>query len=214
MLSPKHRQCLCDGIEYADSVTWNAHKLMGTTLQCATFHTKHTGIITECNRMCADYLFMKDKFYNTDFDTGERAIQCGRHNDVFKLWLQWRSRGDLGFEKRVDYVMELAQYLVLKLKEQSDKFHLLLEPEFVNVCFWYIPKRLRGLPHNKSKEEEMGSLCPKIKARMMKAGTLMIGYTRNLEIPNFFRVVISQEATNKQDIDFMLNEIGRLAEDM
>ena len=172
------------------------------------------GILTECNRMSADYLFMKDKLYNIDYDTGEKAIQCGRHNDVFKLWLQWRSRGDIGFEKRVDYVMELAQYLVSKLKEQSDKFHLLLEPEFVNVCFWYIPKRLRGLPHNSSKEEEMGSLCPKIKARMMKAGTLMIGYTRNLEIPNFFRVVISQEATNKQDIDFMLNEIDRLAEDM
>lgn len=214
MMSPKYRNPRCDGIELADSITWNAHKLMGTTLQCSTFHTKHKGMLIECNKMKADYLFMKDKFYDTSFDKGERVIQCGRHNDVFKLWLQWRARGDTGFEKRVNYLMDLAQYLVKCLKEQCDKFHLLIDPEYVNVCFWYIPKRLRGKPHDKEKEEEMGAICPKIKSRMMKAGTLMIGYTRNMEIPNFFRMVLSQEATNKEDIDFILKEIDRLGKDM
>lgn len=34
-----------DGVELADSVTWNPHKLMGTTLQCSTFHTKYDGLL-------------------------------------------------------------------------------------------------------------------------------------------------------------------------
>ena len=42
--------------------------------------------------MSADYLFMQDKPYDVSFDTGDKAIQCGRHNDVFKLWLMWKSK--------------------------------------------------------------------------------------------------------------------------
>ena len=42
--------------------------------------------------MSADYLFQKDKHYDVCYDTGDKVIQCGRHNDIFKLWLQWRSR--------------------------------------------------------------------------------------------------------------------------
>lgn len=109
--------------------------------------------------------------------------------------------------------MDLTQYLVSKLKEQFDKFHFLMELEYVNVCFWYIPKLLRRYAHDRDKEEEFGALCPKIKARMMKAGTLMIGYTKNMETLNFFRVVILQEGTNNEDIDFMLNKIDRLGQD-
>jgi glutamate decarboxylase len=42
--------------------------------------------------MSADYLFMPDKLYDVQYDTGDKVIQCGRHNDIFKLWLQWRSK--------------------------------------------------------------------------------------------------------------------------
>lgn len=45
-----------------------------------------------CNQMSADYLFMQDKLYDVKYDTGDKVIQCGRHNDIFKLWLQWRAK--------------------------------------------------------------------------------------------------------------------------
>ena len=41
-----------------------------------------------------------------------KVIQCGRHNDIFKLWLQWRARGNIGFEKQQDRLMELTYYQV------------------------------------------------------------------------------------------------------
>ena len=52
----------------------------------------------------------QDKHYDLTYDTGDKAIQCGRHNDVFKLWLMWRAKGDTGFEKQVDYLMDLSRY--------------------------------------------------------------------------------------------------------
>jgi glutamate decarboxylase len=46
--------------------------------------------------MSADYLFQTDKIYDVCYDTGDKVIQCGRHNDIFKLWLQWRSKVSVG----------------------------------------------------------------------------------------------------------------------
>lgn len=113
--------------------------------------------------MSAEYLFMTDKLYDIGYDTGDKVIQCGRHNDIFKLWLQWRSKGDSGFEAHIDRLMELTQYEVKRIKEQPEKFHLIMEPECVNVSFWYIPKRLRGIPHNAEKEAELAKVRFSIK---------------------------------------------------
>lgn len=44
----------------------------------------------------------------------------------------------------------------------SDKFYLIWpEPELVNVCFWYLPKRMRNIAHTKEKEEELGRVSIK-----------------------------------------------------
>ena len=45
-----------------------------------------------CNEMNATYLFQQDKHYDVAYDTGDKTIQCGRHIDVFKVWLMWRAK--------------------------------------------------------------------------------------------------------------------------
>lgn len=116
------------------------------------------GLLISCNQMSAEYLFMTDKLYDISYDTGDKVIQCGRHNDIFKLWLQWRAKGTEGFEHAMDNLMDLTQHQVQLIKSQPDKFHLIMEPELVNVSFWYIPKRLRGVPHTPEKETELGKV--------------------------------------------------------
>ncbi|XP_031628558.1 glutamate decarboxylase isoform X1 [Contarinia nasturtii] len=214
LFSQKFRHPRLSGIERAQSVTWNPHKLMGTLLQNSTIHFKEDGLLISCNQMSAEYLFMTDKLYDISYDTGDKVIQCGRHNDIFKLWLQWRGKGTEGFEKTIDKLMELALYQVKLIKSQPDKFHLIMEPELVNVSFWYIPKRLRGVPHTPEKEEELGKICPIIKARMMESGTLMVGYQPDDRRPNFFRSIISSAAVTEKDVEFMLNEMDRLGQDL
>lgn len=60
--------------------------------QCSTFLTKHERVLTDSNSSCAQYLFQKDKFYDTTYDTGDKHIQCGRRADVFKFWFMWKAK--------------------------------------------------------------------------------------------------------------------------
>ncbi|XP_065218771.1 glutamate decarboxylase [Planococcus citri] len=214
LFSRKYRPNRLDGIERADSVTWNPHKLMGTLLQCSTVHFKDKSVLTSCNTMSADYLFMQDKLYDVRYDTGDKVIQCGRHNDIFKLWLQWRAKGTEGFERHIDHLMELSEYMVKKMKTMPEKYYLILEPEMVNVSFWYVPKRLRTMPHTPERVKLLGEITPKLKGRMMEAGTLMVGYQPQGDLPNFFRNIISSAAVRQEDIDFLLSELDRLGQDL
>lgn len=50
------------------------------------------GVLQGCNSMCAGYLFQPDKQYDVTYDTGDKAIQCGRHVDIFKFWLMWKAK--------------------------------------------------------------------------------------------------------------------------
>ena len=50
------------------------------------------GVLAGCNSMCAGYLFQPDKQYDVTYDTGDMAIQCGRHVDIFKFWLMWKAK--------------------------------------------------------------------------------------------------------------------------
>lgn len=58
----------------------------------------------------------------------------------------------------MDRLMELSEYMVKRIKAMPDKFYLLLEPEMVNVSFWYIPTRLRNVPKNADWEQELGKV--------------------------------------------------------
>ncbi|MFH4973820.1 hypothetical protein AB6A40_000529 [Gnathostoma spinigerum] len=205
LLSPEHRHHL-NGIERADSVTWNPHKLMGALLQCSGCFIKRDGLLFQTNQMSADYLFQQDKPYDVSFDTGDKAMQCGRHNDIFKLWLMWKSKGMEGYRKQINHLMDLAAYFAARIKE-TEGYELVVDPpEFLNICFWYIPPRIRHL----DKEEKMRRLekiAPKIKAKMMERGTTMVGYQPDKQRPNFFRMIVSNQAITREDLDFLIQEI-------
>ncbi|KAL1237528.1 Glutamate decarboxylase [Trichinella spiralis] len=212
LLSKKHRH-LANGIEKADSVTWNPHKLMGALLQCSACLICHEGLLFQCNQMCADYLFQQDKPYDVSYDSGDKAIQCGRHNDVFKLWIMWRAKGMNGFEQQVNRLMELAKYFTEKIKK-TPGYELIMEnPEFLNICFWYVPKNVRHL-ENTEKKARLDKVAPKIKAKMMSSGSTMVGYQPDKDKPNFFRMIISNPATTYEDLDFFIEEIIRLGESL
>ena len=68
------------------------------------------GLLNDCNSMSAEYLFQKDKHYDIEYDTGDKVIQCGRHNDIFKFWLMWRAKGMSGIEMQMNRLMSLRKY--------------------------------------------------------------------------------------------------------
>ncbi|KAJ8306840.1 hypothetical protein KUTeg_014924 [Tegillarca granosa] len=161
-LSETHRHLL-HGIQRADSMTWNPHKMMGVPLQCSAFLLKKK----------------QDKHYDVSYDTGDKTIQCGRHNDVFKLWLMWRAK-----------------------------------IEGPNVCFWYIPPSIKTITNDAQRNKELGKIAPKLKAAMMEKGSMMVTYQTLGDLPNFFRMAISNPALTEKDLDFVVDEFDRLAEEI
>lgn len=199
----------------ADSVTWNPHKLLAAPQQCSTFLTKHVGILSRCHSSNATYLFQKDKFYDTKYDTGDKHIQCGRRADVLKFWFMWRAKGTDGFEQHIDRLFANSEFFTAALKEHASFTMVLDQPECTNVCFWYVPPSLQSLDRTSDEfREKIHKVAPKIKERMMKEGSMMITYQPLRNLPNFFRLVLQNSTLDKDDMQHILNEIVRLGCDL
>lgn len=209
-------QHLLSGIERADSIAWNPHKSLGVPLQCSMLLIKQKGLLHECNSSSAHYLFQQDKFYDTSFDTGDKSVQCGRKVDVFKFWLMLKARGTDEFARLIDNAVARTKYLS-QIVANRDGFRPIQTEEFqfTNVCFWYIPKNMRGQEENYDWWAKLYTVAPTIKERMVRGGSLMVGYT---PLPcknkgNFFRMTLACfPPAREEDIDFLLNEIERLGE--
>ncbi len=130
LLCERHRH-LMDGVERADSLTWNAHKMMGVPLPCSALLVRRRGALAENFSEEAGYLFQT---HDDELDPGVRSIQCGRRNDALKLWAAWLHLGDAGFDRRIARFFELARYAA-GIVTADPELELVTAPESVNVCF-------------------------------------------------------------------------------
>jgi len=135
IMSPSHKHLL-EGVDQANSVAWNPHKVMGVPLSAAAFITRNHGSLRCCLDETADYLFQGD---DDAYNPGTRSIQCGRRNDALKVWAAWKHHGDEGYAKRIDHLMGLAKYCANAIKNH-DKLTLTSDPAYVNVCFEVVGK--------------------------------------------------------------------------
>ncbi|XP_018779690.1 cysteine sulfinic acid decarboxylase isoform X2 [Serinus canaria] len=157
LLSPRLRHLLA-GIHRADSVTWNPHKLLMVGLQCSAFLLRDSsGLLQRCHGVGASYLFQRDKFYDVSLDTGDKSPQCGRRADGLKLWILWKAVGTRGLAQRVERAFSATRYLLEQMKRREG-FQLVMEPEFINLCFWFIPPSLRGQENSPEFWEKLGKI--------------------------------------------------------
>uniref|UniRef100_G3P4T6 Cysteine sulfinic acid decarboxylase n=1 Tax=Gasterosteus aculeatus aculeatus TaxID=481459 RepID=G3P4T6_GASAC len=209
VLFSKQHAHLMQGVNRANSVAWNPHKMLATGLQCSALLLQDTmNLLRNCHSANATYLFQQDKFYDVKFDVGDKSVQCSRKVDCLKFWLMWKAVGSNGFADRVD-----KAYLVDQIKKREG-FCLLQEPDFVNICFWFIPPSLRGKEGNADYQDRLAKVAPVIKERMMKQGTMMVGYQPLGNKVNFFRLVVFSPVLSQKDMDFVIDEIERLGNDL
>jgi glutamate/tyrosine decarboxylase-like PLP-dependent enzyme len=208
LFSERHRH-LMRGVEAADSLVWNPHKMLGITQQCSVLLVRHPGLLRECFSTKAAYLFQADKNH-VEQDLGELSFLCARRADSLKLWLTWKARGDEGFAHRIDHAMELAAYTAARVSEDR-RFRLAFTPSFSHVCFWWVPPDLRPLEDWRAPEvhARLHRLSVAIKDRMQRAGTMMIGYQPLAGRPNFFRLLFINPAVTHQDVDTTLDLLDR-----
>lgn len=218
IVSEQHGRRLLAGVERSDSLAWNPHKSLGVPLQCSMLLVRQKGILHECNSTQAQYLFQQDKFYDVSYDTGDKSVQCGRKVDVFKFWLMLKARGLRGMAERMDGSMAMAAYLTTSI-ERRVGFRLVPggEFDFTNLCFWYVPKRMRCAVGEEDADwwTELFKVAPAIKERMCLEGTIMVGYSPlpHRGMGNFLRMVLAcLPVAGQKDVDFVLDEIERMGE--
>ena len=60
----------------------------------------------------------------------------------------------------------------------------------------------------------LSSIAPQIKEKMTKKGSLLIGYQPLEKLPNFFRMVVINDDVTHDDMQFVINEIKNLGEQL
>lgn len=153
----REQRDLLDGIEYVDSITWDAHKVMGVPLTCSMLLCQHQGKLSKSVRQDAEYLFQIDE---EALNPGLRSIQCGRRNDAFKLWAAWQAVGDNGWHDRLDQLFNLANFATEYI-EQSPHFELCQKPDYLTICF-----KVHGI--------KPAELCD----QLHESGEVIIGHAR------------------------------------
>ncbi|BCE04989.1 pyridoxal phosphate-dependent decarboxylase family protein [Bacillus paralicheniformis] len=124
-----------NGIEMADSITFNPQKWMYIAKTCAMVLFKNHGVLeTDC-RISAPYM-NETAFANLD----EISVQGTRHADILKLYLSLQHIGLKGYRELLHESLALKDEFTKQVK-QRHYLELSSEPDTNVVCF-------RGIPHH------------------------------------------------------------------
>lgn len=143
LLSARHRGKLA-GIARADSLVWDAHKLMMMPALVTAVLFKDGAHAYEAFAQQASYLFAGGAPADTWWDLGQRTLECTKRAMSIELWSAMRAHGEAWFGEVVDRLFELARIFAEKLSASGD-FELALPPEGNIVCFRHTAADNRAL---------------------------------------------------------------------
>ena len=153
------------GLENADSFSWNPHKLMNVPLVCSALLIKQKGMMKKhISADNMDYIFHTND--HSDYDLGPDSLQCGKRVESLKLWLAWKFYGDEGYRKRMEWLMELAEYATNKILENK-KFQLMFPTQSLNVNFRIVPSK---------KASNIDAFNESIRNKFVQSGLGMVNY--------------------------------------
>ena len=194
-LFSKRFRKLMDGVELADSVCWDAHKMMGMPLICSVFLTKSKDTLRAvcAHGDAAHYLFHED---TKDIDLGRYSLQCGRRNDSLKLWIAWREIGDAGWAKMVERYCDLSDYLEA-LVAKSEHLTMMSERRWTNVCFRFESENL-----------DLNELNTEIRNRLMREGVHLVSRS-NIGEDVVIRAVVANPLIDESVLESLVSAVER-----
>ncbi len=197
--STRHRHLLA-GLDRADSIVWDAHKMLFVPALCAFVLYRQRAHKFETFRQDAPYLFDPAAPGLAEYDSGLRTVECTKRAATFGLWGVWSMFGPQIFADMVDVTFDLGQTLYKKLEAAPD-FQPLHEPQCNIVVFRHIPDALREAP-----PERLGRFQLELRRRLIESGEFYIVST-NLDGVGALRVTIINPLTREEHLDRLLDAI-------
>lgn len=199
LMSRRHRHLLT-GIDMADSVVWDAHKMMFVPALCASVLYRNKAHRFRTFQQDAPYLFDPASPGMAEYDNGTWTVECTKHPLGFGLWGVWSMFGETLFEQLVDRTFELAAFLHQLLLD-ADDFAPLHVPECNIVAFQYRPAFL-----STAAVEQQDQLQQQIRTKLIRSGDFYIVQTR-IEGRTALRVTVMNPLTTRDDLAALLDAI-------
>ncbi len=198
-LSRRHRG-LVDGLEQADSLIWDAHKMLFVPALCAFVMYRNRASQFEAFRQEAPYLFDPTAPGLAEYDSGLRTMECTKRAATFGLWGLWALFGRQLFSDLVDVTYALGQDLFQKLTEAED-FEPLHEPECNIVVFQHVPPALQV-----ADADTVGRFQMDLRRRLIESGEYYIVSTK-LDGVGALRTTIINPMTTSDHLDRLLDSL-------
>ncbi|HEY5949682.1 MAG TPA: pyridoxal-dependent decarboxylase, partial [Kofleriaceae bacterium] len=185
----------------ADSIVWDAHKLMMMPALVTAVLFKRGGHVYDAFAQQASYLFASQAPEETWWDLGQRTLECTKRMMAIEVWAALRVHGEGFFNDVIDRLVVLAAELAAKVDAAPD-FELALEPELNIVCYRHRPDDLPPGPtldaHNRS-----------LRRQVVEDGRFYIVGT---QLPGgyFLRSTIMNPLTEAADFDDLLAHLRTL----
>lgn len=198
-LSPRHR-ALVRGIERADSVIWDAHKMLGMPALCTAVLFRDRRHADANLAQDADYLFVDDG--PERHDSGRRTLECTKRMMGLPLYACLRLLGTDAFAAHVDALHGLAATFADRI-EADPRFELALRPQSNIVCF-----RWRGEPG--LPPAALDALQSRIRGRLVAEGGFYL-VQATLGGRTWLRTALMNPATTPGDLDALREAIATVA---
>jgi aromatic-L-amino-acid decarboxylase len=132
-LCPEFRY-IQDGIEFADSYTFNPHKWMFTNFDCNCFYVADRKALIDTLSIVPEYLRNQATESGEVFDYRDWHIPLGRRFRSLKLWFVIRYYGVEGLQFHVRQHVAMAQQF-LEWVKQDERFEVAAPAPLNLVCF-------------------------------------------------------------------------------
>jgi aromatic-L-amino-acid decarboxylase len=182
-LCPEFRY-LQQGIEFADSYTFNPHKWMFTNFDCNCFYVADRKALINTLSILPEYLRNQATESGEVFDYRDWHIPLGRRFRSLKLWFVIRHYGIEGLQFHVRRHVALAQQFLAWVK-QDDRFEVAAPAPLNVVCF-------RHHGGDKANEELM--------SRLNRSGDLYLTHTK-LNGKFTLRLCVGQTNTEERHVE-------------
>ena len=211
-LSPKHRH-LVEGLELADSVVWDAHKMLFVPGLCAFVFYRDKRHRFEAFRQDAPYLFDPSAPGLAEFDSGMKTVECTKRAAVFGLWGAWSMFGQELFRDMVEVTFETARLLYEKLAA-ADDFQPLHQPQCNILAFRHIPAELASVSSSSGAAlERLGTFQLDLRRKIIRSGEFYIVPTEKDGV-GALRVTVINPLTAPEHLDQLLDTLRAMGREV
>lgn len=202
--SQKYRH-LVKGLDQADSVVWDAHKMMFVPALCAFVFYRNAEHRFTAFQQNAPYLFDPCAPGIAEYDSGLKTVECTKRGATMGLWGTWSLFGPGLFEDLVDVTFDLGRTFYEKLLSAPD-FEPLHKPQCNIVAFRHIPQSMQH-----ASSQELGDFQLELRRRIIESGEFYL-------VPTQFngfgalRVTLINPLTTPDHLDDLMDTLRKYAQ--